>query len=295
MATSLENKRILVTGANSGIGRATAEALASRGATVVLACRNQEKTQPVIEEIRAKTGNSKVHFHALDLANLKSVRESAASYLETGEKIDVLINNAGLAGHQGLTSDGFEITFGTNHLGHFLFTLLLLDRLREAAPSRIVMVASRSHYAAKGIDFEAVRKPTRTTTGLHEYEVSKLANVLFAAELGRRLEGSGVTTYSLNPGRIASDIWRRIPWPVRPIMLLFMKSNEEGAETSLYCATNEELSKHTGLYYEESKERRASKQALDLQLAQTLWRESCEMIGIDEPRLASGPSENATS
>lgn len=283
MTTSLENKRFLVTGANSGIGRATAEALASRGADVVLACRNQEKTQPVIDEIRAKTGNPRVYFHALDLANLNSVRESAASYLETGEKIDALVNNAGLAGHQGLTSDGFEITFGTNHLGHFLFTLLLLERLREAAPSRVVMVASRSHYQAKGIDFEAVRKPTRTTTGLHEYEVSKLANVLFAAELGRRLEGTGVTSYSLNPGRIASDIWRRIPWPVRPIMLRFMKSNEEGAQTSLYCATNEGLSNHTGRYYEECKERTPSKQALDEELAKRLWTTSCAMVGLDDP------------
>jgi NAD(P)-dependent dehydrogenase (short-subunit alcohol dehydrogenase family) len=283
MTTSLQHKRFLVTGANSGIGRATAEALASRGAEVVLACRNQEKTEPVIDEIRTKTGNSKVYFHALDLANLKSVRESADRYLETGEKIDVLINNAGLAGHRGLTSDGFEITFGTNHLGHFLFTLLLLERLREAAPSRVVMVASRSHYQAKGIDFEAACKPTRTTTGLHEYEVSKLANVLFAAELGRRLEGSGVTTYSLNPGRIASDIWRRIPWPVRPIMMHFMKSNEEGAETSLYCATNEDISQHTGKYYEDSRERTPSRQALDLELAKTLWAKSCDMICIDDP------------
>lgn len=283
MTQSLENKVFLVTGANSGIGRASAESLASRGAEVILACRNRAKTEPVIREIREKSGNDNVHFHALDLADLSSVRESAAAFLDSGRRLDVLLNNAGLAGHQGQTADGFEIGFGTNHLGHFLFTLLLLDKLRESAPARIVMVASRSHYAAKGIDFDAVRKPTRTTTGLHEYEVSKLANVIFAAELGRRLLGSGVTSYSLNPGRIASDIWRRIPWPVRPLMMHFMKSNEEGAQTSLHCATNEALSDESGKYYESCKERSPSAPALDLELAKTLWSQSCQMVGIEDP------------
>jgi NAD(P)-dependent dehydrogenase (short-subunit alcohol dehydrogenase family) len=283
MTTSLANKSFLVTGASSGIGRATAESLAARGAKVILACRNEAKTQAVIDEIRASSGNPEVFFHALDLADLDAVRASAAAYLARGEKTHVLINNAGLAGHQGLTKDGFEIAFGTNHLGHFLFTLLLLDHLRAQAPARIVMVASRSHYAAKGIDFDAVRKRTRSTTGLHEYEVSKLANVLFAAELARRLEGSGVTTYSLNPGRIASDIWRRIPWPLRPLMLHFMKSNEEGALTTLHCATSDSLAAESGKYYEECRARQPSSYALDTSLARTLWKQSCEMVGIDDP------------
>jgi NAD(P)-dependent dehydrogenase (short-subunit alcohol dehydrogenase family) len=283
MSADLEGRVFVVTGANTGIGQATAEALARRGAEVVLACRNQAKTEPVAEKIRANTGNAKVSFHALDLADLAAVRSSAQALLESGRKIDCLINNAGLAGQQGLTKDGFELGFGTNHLGHFLFTLLLLDRIRESAPARIVVVASASHFAAKGIDFEAARKPTRTTVGLHEYEVSKLANVLFASELGRRMAGSGVTTYSLNPGRIASDIWRRIPWPVRPVMLHFMKSIEEGAQTSLHCATSEELASMSGKYYDNAREKTPSKLALDPQLAAELWERSCQMVGIDDP------------
>jgi NAD(P)-dependent dehydrogenase (short-subunit alcohol dehydrogenase family) len=283
MAPELAGKVFLVTGANTGIGRATAQELASRGAEVVLACRNEAKAEPVIADIRAKTGNDKLSFHALDLADLAAVRESAEAFLTSGRKIDCLINNAGLAGQQGTTKDGFELGFGTNHLGHFLFTLLLLDRIRESAPARIVVVASNSHYAAKGIDFEAVQKPTRTTIGLHEYEVSKLANVLFAAELSRRLKGTGVNTYSLNPGRIASDIWRRIPWPVRPLMLHFMKSNEEGAQTSLYCATSDQLAGESGKYYNNCREKKPSRLALDRQLATRLWERSCEMVGIEDP------------
>lgn len=283
MTATVDDKLFLVTGANTGIGRATAEALARRGAEVVLACRNKAKTEPVVQEIREKTGNSKVSFHELNLADLAAVRRSATAFLESGRKLDVLINNAGLAGHQGLTKDGFELGFGTNHLGHFLFTLLLLDRIRESTPSRIVVVASESHYAAKGIDFDALRKPTRTTIGLHEYEVSKLANVLFAAELGRRMPDTSVTTYSLNPGRIASEIWRRIPWPLRPLMLRFMKSTEEGAKTSLYCATSAALAGESGRYYDNCREKTPSKPALDHELANKLWQRSCHMVGIDDP------------
>src|SRR5206468_351941 len=113
-------------------------------------------------------------------------------------------------------ASGFEITFGTNYVGSFLLTRLLLDRIRESAPARIVNVSSIGHYRAPGIDYEAVRRPTKSRTGLPEYFVSKLANVLHAQELARRLHGDGVTTYSLHPGEVATNVWRRVPWPVRP-------------------------------------------------------------------------------
>jgi retinol dehydrogenase-12 len=152
---------ILITGANTGIGKATASALAARGDRLYLACRSEARTAPVIEEIAGATGNDDLHFLSLDLGTLASVRECAAAFLAEDVPLHVLINNAGVAGQQGLTADGFELAFGTNHVGHFLLTNLLLDRLKASAPSRIVNVSSVGHYQAKGIDWEAVRQSTK--------------------------------------------------------------------------------------------------------------------------------------
>lgn len=271
----LEGRTILITGANTGIGRATAVLLGKRGARLYLAGRSLERMQPVIDELRA-AGNDDVHYLPLDLGDLASVRACAERFLETGHPLHVLINNAGLAGQPGLTKDGFEQTFGVNHLGHFLFTELLLERLKESAPSRIVNVASRAHLRCRGVDFDALTKPTRTVTGLREYGVSKLANVLHAKELARRLEGTGVTTYSVHPGVIASDVWRAIPWPFREIAKAFMRSNEEGAATSIYCATAPELASASGRYYADCREAKTNPLADDEALAKELWRRSEE-------------------
>jgi retinol dehydrogenase 12 len=269
----LRGKTFVVTGANTGIGRATAHQLAARGGRVVLACRSEEKTRPVIDDIVRDTGNRSVEFLRLDLADLDSVRACAGTILDRGDAVDVLVNNAGLGGQRGATKQGFELAFGTNHLGHFLLTTLLLPRLKECAPARIVNVSSDSHYQAKGIDWEAVRRPTRSVTGMPEYAVSKLCNVLFAQELGRRLAGDGVTTYALHPGVIASDIWRRIPWPVEPLMKRFMRSPEEGAETTLYCATAPELAAESGRFYDNCREKAPSRVATP-ELAAELWDRS---------------------
>ncbi len=274
MSGDMEGRVCIVTGANTGIGRVTAHELARRGAHVVLACRTEKKTRPVIDEIQADTGNDRVDYLHLDLASFASVRMAADEFLKRDLPLHVLVNNAGLAGQRGTTSDGFEIAFGTNHLGHFLFTKLLLEKLAASAPSRVVVVASKSHYRAQGIDFEAVRKPTRSVTGLSEYEVSKLANVLHTTELARRTKGSGVTTYSLHPGVIATDVWRRVPWPVRPIMNAFLKSPDKGAKTTLFCATAPEIQDESGLYYDTCKQRTPSQPAQDPQLAQQLWDRS---------------------
>ncbi len=272
-AKDLSGRTILITGANTGIGRATAVALGARGARLYLAGRAEERMKPVMEEIRAG-GNGEVFYLPLDLGDLESVRACATQFLETGDPLHVLINNAGMAGQRGLTRDGFEQTFGVNHLGHFLLTELLLDRLKESAPSRIVIVASDAHYRAEQIDWNAVTQPTATTTGFPEYGVSKLANVLHAKELARRLEGTGVTVYALHPGVIASDVWRKVPWPIRPLMKMFMKSNDEGAQTSIYCATAPELASQSGRYYEECKEKEPAKLARDPELAKELWDRS---------------------
>jgi NAD(P)-dependent dehydrogenase (short-subunit alcohol dehydrogenase family) len=178
-----------------------------------------------------------------------------------------------VAGARGLTKDGFELGFGINHVGHFALTAALLDCLAASAPARVVTVASDAHYQAEGIDFDAVRRPTASRTGLREYAVSKLANVLFAQELARRTEGRGVTAYALHPGVVASDIWRRVPWPVRPLMKLRMLSTQQGAQTSLHCATAPELAAVSGRFYENCRERQPSAVATP-ELAGALWAHS---------------------
>jgi NAD(P)-dependent dehydrogenase (short-subunit alcohol dehydrogenase family) len=272
----LSGKVYIVTGANTGIGKVTAAELARRGGHVFLACRSEDKTKPVIDEIKRETPDAKVEFLALDLADLGSVRRAADEFKARKLPLHGLINNAGLAGSRGTTKDGFELIFGTNHLGPFLFTTLLLDVLKQSAPARIVNVASEAHYSAKGIDWDAQRKKTRSVTGLDEYAVSKLANVLFTKELARRLEGTGVTTYSLHPGVVATDVWRRVPPPFRWVMKAFMISPEKGAQTTLYCATAPELAKETGKYFEKSKEKKPNKLADDVALAGELWKRSAE-------------------
>ncbi len=269
----LAGRTFLVTGANTGIGLATAAALTARGGRVYLACRSEPKGQAAVASIRASTGRDSVSFLPLDLADLGSVRQFADRFLALGQPLHVLINNAGVAGQRGLTKDGFELAFGVNHLGHFALTRALLGCLEAAAPARVVTVASDSHYQAKGIDFEVVRRPTRTVTGMREYATSKLSNVLFSAELARRTAGRGITSYALHPGVVASDIWRRVPWPLRGIMTSRMLSTEAGARTSLFCATAPELAAASGRYYDDCREREPGR-AATAELAAELWRRS---------------------
>jgi retinol dehydrogenase 12 len=277
----LAGRFIVITGASGGIGRATAEKLAGRGAALVLACRSEEKTRPVLEAIRA-SGAADVQFVALDLGSFASVRECAAHIDALGRPIDILINNAGLAGKRGATKEGFEVAFGTNHLGHFLLTALLAPKLRAAPSARIVNVASKAHYdAKKGIDYDAIRKPTRSVTGLPEYAVSKLANVLFTRELARRIGPSGIHSYALHPGVVASDAWRQVPWPIRPLIKLGMISNDEGALTTLHCALSPEVAAQDGRYYDDCREKEPSPIARDDAAALRLWEKSVEFTGVD--------------
>ncbi len=263
----------MVTGGNTGIGRATAAGLARRGGRVYVACRSQQKGRGAVADIVAATGNDAVAFLPLDLADLASVRRCAEEFLALGEPLHVLINNGGVAGQRGITRDGFELAFGVNHVGHFALTTALLGRLAASAPARVVTVASDSHYQARAVDFEAVRRPTASVTGLPEYAVSKLCNVLFSQELARRVHGRGITTYALHPGVVASDIWRRVPWPIRPLIKLRMISPEEGAQTSLYCATSGSVAAASGRFYDNSREREPSQVATP-DLARALWEHS---------------------
>lgn len=281
-ARDVVDKCFVITGANAGIGRATAEALAARGGRVVLCGRSRERTQPVIDGIKKMRSDARVDFVSLDLQSLDSVRDAAREVRALCPRIDVLIDNAGLAGHRGRTTDGFEIQFGVNHVGHYLFTRLLLPTLLAGPPSRVVIVSSRNHEWAKhGIDYDAVCSTTRTRVGLHEYNVSKLANVLFAKELARRYGEHGLLAVSLNPGRVASDVWRRVPAPILALWkrLARMKTNEEGALTTLFCATAPKEQLTQGGYYENEARARESDISKDEPRARELWERSEAWVG----------------
>jgi len=272
----LAGRTVLVTGGNTGIGRATATELAGRGARVYIACRSTAKGAAAVAAIAAETGNDAVGFLRLDLADLASVRACAAEFLALGQPLHVLINNAGVGGRRGLTKDGFELAFGVNHLGHFALTAALGECLTASAPARVVTVSSDAHYQAKGVDFAAVRRPTRSLTGLREYAVSKLCNVLFTQELARRLDdGGGVTACALHPGVVASDMWRRVPWPARALLKRRMLSTQQGARTSVYCATAAEVAQASGGYFDDCRPRQPSPLATG-ELGRLLWQHSEE-------------------
>lgn len=286
VSVDLSGRSAVVTGANAGIGLVTARELARAGAHVTLACRSEEKATAAMAQIRDAVPGAEVAFLALDLNSLAAVREAAATLLLRDHPIHILVNNAGLAGARGLTADGFELAFGVNHLGPFLFTNLLLDRIIASGPARIVCVASRAHYRCDRLDFDVMRRPTRNPTGYPEYGVSKLANVLFARELARQLadRNADVSTYSLHPGVVASEIWRKVPWPIRPLMTRFMITNDQGALTSLHCATSPECADETGRFYDKCRVTPPSVLAQDDALAAELWRRSAEWVGLHPGR-----------
>jgi retinol dehydrogenase-12 len=277
--SDISGRTFLVTGGNTGIGRATAAALARDGGRVHIACRSASAGEEAVAAIKAAAASSAVWLLPLDLASLESVRQCAAGFLERDEPLHVLINNAGVGGQRGLTEDGFELHFGVNHLGHFALTSLLLERLKATGPgTRIVNVSSEVHYSARGVDLSAARRRT-SFTGQREYGVSKLCNVLFTQELARRLSGTGVSAYALHPGVVASDIWRRVPWPARQLIKTRMLSIEDGAVTSLYCATSAEVADQSGLYYDKCAAREPSRVATP-ELAGLLWKHSAEWTGL---------------
>jgi NAD(P)-dependent dehydrogenase (short-subunit alcohol dehydrogenase family) len=278
----LGGRSFLVTGANSGIGRATARALALRGATVWVACRSDEKAREIVSELRRAPGRA--FALELDLADLRSVRTCAASFLQRGERLDVLVNNAGIAWRAGgLTRQGFELFFGVNYLGPFLLTKLLMPALLAAPAPRIVNVASMAHYEARGIDWEKLREPTVHRLGRPEYCVSKLCNVLHAKELARRHAATTLSAFALHPGVVASGVWRGMPVFERWAMLLRwlirgrLVSNDDGAKTTLHCAL-EARAEESGLYFDDERPVMPSELAQDPVLARNLWERSEEWI-----------------
>lgn len=265
----------LVTGVSSGIGRVTALELGRRGIHVVGAGRSEARTIPVIERIRSEGGSGE--FLDLDLSRLSSCLAAARAFVDSGRQIDLLVNNAGVGGTRGLTPDGFEIHFGVNHLGHFMLTRGLEPALSDSA--RVVQVTSAAHFNAAGIDFDRVKRRTRSLFGWKEYGVSKLANMLFVRELARRRPG--LRTYGVHPGMTDTNI---IPKVVRPFLRGRLFTAEQGADTVIWCATTEDVAGDSGLYYRRRESRPPSEPAMDYDLAMRLWDHSeawCREAGLD--------------
>lgn len=279
-APNLLGRTFLVTGGNSGIGRALSEALASYGATVILAGRSIERTRPVVDALRAAYPDATADFIQLDLADWASIRRAAGELRARYPALDVLVNNAGVAGTKGLSSDGYHLTYATNHLGPFLLTQLLLPALRAAPQGRIVNLSSVAHRTVKQFDWTLLTtSPSRVRGTFQDYAATKLMNILHAKELARRLTGTPVTTYAVHPGGVASNIWRALPRPLQWILKLFLISNEEGARTPLYCATAPELTTVSGRYYDKEREAAPSELADDAGLAGELWEKSVHETG----------------
>lgn len=271
---TVSDRVALITGANVGIGRVTAIALARAGYQVVIAGRSLARTQPVLDEIKALAPGKPAFFLPLNLASLASVRECAQQFMSMNLPLHLLVNNAGIAGIRGLTTDGFEMMFGVNHMGHFLLTQLLLPQLQASGSARVVTVSSRAHKRTPGLDWDALRQPTRTLTGVREYADSKLANLLFSAELARRLQGTQVSCYSLHPGVVDTEIWRALPNWARPLLRWRgLLTPEQGARTTLHCALHAPHSE-SGLYYADCKPVRPSALGQDVDLAKALWARS---------------------
>ena len=270
----------LITGGNVGIGRVTAIELAKAGYQVVIAGRSLERTQPVLDHIRALALGPEALFLPLDLARLSSVRECAGLFKAKKWPLHLLINNAGVAGLRGQTVDGFEMAFGINHLGHFLLTQLLMPELMAAGASRVVTVSSRAHKRTAGVVWDALQNPTRSWTGIEEYAVSKLANLLFSAELARRTQGTGLSCFSLHPGVVDTEIWRALPDWARPLLRWRgLLTAEEGAQTTLHCALRAPVSE-SGLYFAKSRVATPAPLGQDAELARLLWQRSQEWVNL---------------
>lgn len=277
----LPGKVAIVTGANTGIGKETAKDLAQRGARVYLACRDVRKGELVASEIQAITGNRQVFVRKLDLADTTSIRAFARDFLSEEKHLHILINNAGvMMCPYSKTADGFEMHFGVNHLGHFLLTHLLLEKLKDSAPSRIVNVSSLAHHLGR-IHFHNLQGEKFYSAGL-AYCHSKLANILFTKELARRLKGSRVTTYSVHPGTVQSELIRHsmfMRW-IWKLFFFIIKTPQQGAQTSLYCAVTEGLESLSGSHFSDCQLAWVSSQGRNETIARRLWDVSCDLLGL---------------
>jgi len=275
-------KVVLITGGTSGIGKAAATALAGMGATVVITGRNEERGKRALQEIRKESGNDGVELILADLTVQDEVRRLAEELRERHNQLEVLVNNAGLVlSERTETPDGIETQLAINHLAPFLLTNLLLDLLKESAPSRIVTVSSDAHRWAK-IDLDDLQSRKRYR-GMQVYGKTKLANIMFTYELAERLEGTGVTANCMHPGGVNTNFGNNQGGPVNLLFRLFkpfMRSPEQGADTLIYLASSPEVEGMTGKYLADRKVKAASDAAYDETTRKRLWEASEELTGL---------------
>ncbi|KAK4525104.1 hypothetical protein GAYE_SCF08G3009 [Galdieria yellowstonensis] len=289
-SVNLKGKVVVVTGANTGIGKETCIQLAKMGATIVMACRDPSRAHRAKEEIVKLSKNEDVDFIRLDLSDLSSVRQFVSDFRKKYSRLDILFCNAGVMAlpRRETTKDGFEMQFGVNHLGHFLLTNLLLDLLIASAPSRVIVVSSYAHTFGK-IDFDNLQWE-RNYSGFAAYGASKLANILFVKELDKRLKQSAanVSVYAVHPGAVRTELPRYIlsSWwkkllvtPILPLTYLLLKDPYHGAQTQIRCAIDPTLQQSSGKYFADCKEKMPSAAARDDQVAEKLWQVSEELVG----------------
>lgn len=280
-----KNSVVIVTGANSGMGKATSVELAKTGATVIMLCRNKSKGEEAVREVRDLTGNSSVELMVCNLGSLKSIEDFCTQFKKKYQRLDVLVNNAGvilLGRHE--TSDGYELQFGVNHLGHFLLTNRLLDLIIQSGPARIINVSSGAHKVGK-IHFEDVNLKKNYNVW-RAYAQSKLANVLFTYELSERLKGTEVTVNCLHPGAVATSmgIDRNTGFGtfITGMLKPFFQTPEEGAQTAIYLATSHEVDGVSGKYFYRKRPVPSSKRSHDKELSKKLWELSERMTGLKD-------------
>jgi retinol dehydrogenase-14 len=278
----MAGRTVLVTGGSTGIGRATALGLAMMGAHVAITGRDRGRAEDAAAQIRA-AGRGQVDVFVADLSAQSELRRLAGEVLQRFGRIDVLVNNVGgYWNTRHITADGLERTFALNHLAPFLLTSLLLDRLRQSAPARVVTVASNAHAMGR-IDFDDLQGE-RSYSGARAYNQSKLANVLFTYELARRLHATSVTANALHPGVVSTSFGAGDPGAAQrflvPLMRPFMKTPARGAATSVHLASAPELRQVTGRYFADSRPKRSSDRSHDRTTTQRLWQVSAGLVGL---------------
>ncbi len=290
--TDLSGKTCLVTGASSGIGFETAKSLARQGATVVTVSRGSGGGAQRAEQIRRETGNDAVTFMPADLSSVQDVRRLATEFKAHHDRLDVLVNNAGMfASERKTTPDGFELTFALNHLAYFLLTNLLLETLQNSAPARVVNVSSEAERFGKTHFDDPMLE--RNYNGWKAYGQSKLANLLFTFELAKRLAGTGVTVNALHPGAVATGFGQGGQSFVNRVFGLFrpfMRSPEKGAETAIFLASSPAVEGVTGKYFKDKEPIKASSAAHDAAAQTRLWRLSEELTGLSEAENLKEPA-----
>jgi len=276
----MEGKICMITGANSGIGKATALRLAEMDARIVMVCRNKERGETAQQEIIEKTGNKNVDLLICDLSSQEQIRKLVSEFKLKYQNLHILINNAGIVlSKRQLSVDGIEMNFAVNHFAPFLLTNLLIDILKKSAPSRIVNVSSGVHKMAS-MDFDDLHGENKKYGAFKNYGVSKLAITLFTYELSRKLEGTGVTVNAVHPGVVRSSLGRDLPTISRRFQKTFFKSPRKGAATSIYLATSPEVEGITGKYFVKKQPKRSSDESYNEEYAKRLWEISVEMTNL---------------